>query len=57
MALYPFKERLLSPEAYQREMQEHRANIEAVRFIPPRLGDTHFGMFSVRYKRPILLED
>ncbi|MFD1244786.1 hypothetical protein [Paralysiella testudinis] len=57
--LIPLRERHLSAQEYLREAEKDtkRNNIEAVQFIPPKLGKPGFGSFRVRYKTPMLCEE
>ena len=43
----------LSPEACLEVLETRRGQIERSTFVPPDVGDSHFGYFRVDYKKPI----
>lgn len=56
MILMPYSERLLNAKDYLKERQIRGDNIAEVQFIPPKIGKIGYGLFRVRYKKPILLK-
>ncbi len=54
--MLPVKEKIVTPQAYLREVSRGRDNIEKVEFIPPVVGKRGFGRFRIRYKIPVLVD-
>ena len=47
---------LMRPNEFVELTQRQKDNIETCKFVPPSLGDTHFGRVQVTYKTPVLRE-
>lgn len=43
----------VSTKEYLRLMKTSERNIKRSTFIPPKLGDKHFGRFEIEYKYPV----
>lgn len=43
----------LGPLEFLRILESDRENIKSSTFIPPELGDSHFGYFDIEYRTPI----
>ena len=53
IGLYPVSQEYLTPEEYLSVSKVRAAIISSVRFVPPRLGDSHFGRIYVQYRHPV----
>lgn len=42
----------VSAEEFLKILETRRHGMESVRFIPPKLGDKHFGKFKIKYRIP-----
>lgn len=51
--LKPVERERMSPAGFLATLESNADNIESSSFIPPRLGDDHFGYFEVEYRNPI----
>lgn len=53
VSLQPIEHETLSPEGFLETLDDRREQIESSRFVPPKLGDDHFGYVEVDYKQPV----
>lgn len=51
--LKPVERERMSPTGFLATLESDADNIKSSSFIPPRLGDNHFGYFEVEYRNPI----
>jgi len=51
--LEPVEQERMSPSGFLKALESNADDIESSSFIPPRLGDDHFGYFEVKYRNPI----
>lgn len=49
----PVNHESLSPSDFRELATEHPERVESSKFVPPQLGDSHFGYFEVEYHQPI----
>lgn len=52
----PVNEEFLRPEDFVKMTDRQLENVRETRFIPPKLGGSHFGRIQVFYKIPVLRE-
>lgn len=50
----PVTQEMLRPEQFVSVLNKQPATVASARFIPPRVGDNHFGHILVVYKVPRL---
>lgn len=51
--LEPVERERMSPAGFLSTLESDPDKIESSSFIPPRLGDDHFGYFEVEYRTPV----
>lgn len=42
----------ISPEKFLEILETRQSDLDSFEFVPPRLGDKHFGYFRVQWKWP-----
>ena len=42
----------VSPEAFLEILERRQSELKSFEFVPPRLGDKHFGYFRIEWKWP-----
>lgn len=50
----PTSTELMRPKEFVNLTQTQKDNIQTCQFVPPSLGDDHFGRVRVTYKTPVL---
>jgi len=53
MHLEPVFREQMAPHEFLQLLQSDTSRIKSSTFVPPRLGDNHFGYFEVEYDRPV----
>lgn len=42
----------VSPEVFLEILETRQSDLKSFKFVPPRLGDKHFGYFRIEWKWP-----